>query len=371
VHVYRPDGTLMNVFTLAHSNSGGAHSLAWAAPAGGAQLAAVAFDELTSAYAVHVFDQPTVTDASITLSAPVWAFPGKSMTLSGTLAFGTGTVPAGTAVTVTRSKSGSTATKRFAVVTGAQGGFKLTDTPPGIGKYTYTAAYAGGENIKPARASIAVPERKYIPQLWVDTSRPSVGYRGKFQVRAGLFRAVPGPAFVNRTVSIYAQTYGSKARKLLKRGPVNSQGRLTVTYTGLKRTMFTVVYGGDAGYGARTVSTIESVQALVTQKLSGYFARGTYLQFRPTAKVHADATVTPNKHGECVRFQVQEYGADGWQPWLTTKCATIGATSHAYASVGLTKADTNSVYRIRADYVAGSSSNASSNSAWGYFTVVK
>jgi hypothetical protein len=113
------------------------------------------------------------------------------------------------------------------------------------------------------------------------------------------------------------------------------------------------------------------VRALVTQKLSGYFARGTYLQFHPAAKVHADATVTPNKRGECVRFQVQEYGGDGWQPWLTTKCATLGATSHAYASVGLTKADRGPVYRIRAEYLAGSSSNTSSKSAWGYFTVVK
>lgn len=369
VYVYRPDGTLMNVFTLPYLSSGAPHSLAWSDTAAGARLADVAYDEQHRTYAVHVFDQPTVTDAWLELSAPAWVFPGKSVTLSGTLAFGTGSVPAGTAVTVTRSKSGSTAARSFAVVTGAGGGFRLTDTPPGIATYTYSAAFAGGTARKPARASIAIVERKFIPGLWVVTSTPSVAYRGKFQVTTELSRA-DGPAFVNRTVSVYAQAYGSKTRKLLKRGPVNSQGRLTLTYTGLKKTMFTAVYGGDAGYGARTVSTIQTVRALVTQKLSGYFARGTYLRFHPTAKVRADATVTPNKHGECVRFQLQEYGAQGWRPWLTTKCATIGAAGHANASVGLAKAGIDSVYRIRADYVAGSSSNASSKSAWGYFTVV-
>lgn len=370
VYVYRPDGTLANVFSLPYSSSDAPHSLAWADTSGGARLADVAYDEQHRTYAVHVFDLPAVTDAWIGLSGPAWVPPGKSMTLSGTLTFGAGSVPAGTAVTVTRSKSGSTATKSFAVVTGAGGGFRLTDTPPGIARYTYRAAFSGGQAVKPARASIAIVERKYIPGVSVVTSTPAVAYRGKFQVTARLVRA-GGPAFVNRVVSVYAQAYGSKTRKLLKRGPVNSQGRLTLTYTGMKKTMFTVVYGGDAWYSADTAAVVQQVRALVHQKLSGYFARGTYLQFHPTAKVHADATVTPDKHGECVRFQVQEYGAQGWQPWLTTKCATIGATSHAYASVGLSKADTSSVYRIRADYVAGSTSNASGNSAWGYFTVRK
>src|SRR5262249_31147913 len=106
----------------------------------------------TASQAVDV----TLISSSLTENGPSTALLGKPVTLTGHLALETGTPPSATPITLTRSVTGSASVQTFTVSTDPTGNFTLTDTPPAIGQYTYTAAYGGTSTISPATATQSV-----------------------------------------------------------------------------------------------------------------------------------------------------------------------------------------------------------------------
>jgi hypothetical protein len=182
----------------------------------------------------------------------------------------------------------------------------------------------------------------------------------------------------NRTVSIYAQAFGSKTRTLLTSGKVNSSGDLSVSRKAPHSTTFSVVFSGDAKYGPRTVTRTVRVRARVSGSQSGYYGssrvgRVTYRLYHRTGVLDAHATVAPNKRGECVEFEVQEYFQGAWQPNVTSGCVKLSNLSKASGKFRLTQADVGYHYRIRADYIRSSkdTGNLSNDSAWQYLMVEK
>ena len=309
--------------------------------------------------------------ARLTLGGPASIWVTRSATLSGALAFGTGTVPAGTKVTITRTVAGSKASKQFTVSTAAGGSFKLTDTPPATGAYTYLASYAGNSTTAAATASHKVSVVRIPASLTMTTSGAVLTYEPTVRVTAHL-----GATYQNRTVSIYAQWFGSKARTLLKTGRVNSRGDLTITYRAPHSTTFTVVFSGDAHYAAKTVARSVTVRAKVSESISGYYAStyigGTlYRLFHSNDQMNAAAAVAPDKHGECVQFEVWEYYQGAWNFNVSTPCVALSKSSQALAIFGLSQADLGVPYRIRADYIRSGSdtSNASADSSWLYLEI--
>jgi hypothetical protein len=81
--------------------------------------------------------------------------------------------------------------------------------------------------------------------------------------------------------------------------------------------------------------------------------------------------VAPNKSGECLEFEVQEYYQGAWHPNVLTGCVALSSSSSAGGSFKLTEANTGYPYRIRADYFHSLSdtSNLDNDSAWIYLMI--
>jgi hypothetical protein len=96
-----------------------------------------------------------------------------------------------------------------------------------------------------------------------------------------------------------------------------------------------------------------------------------YRLYHDNDVLYVAARVAPDKHGQCVEFQVQEYYEGTWNPNVTTGCVSLSSSSRAAASFGLKHADQGYPYRVRADYLrnADDTSNESGDSGWLYLMV--
>ncbi len=343
--------------------------LAWAADS--STLYAVIQDLNTSAYALRVLPDPERTVSAISLSGTTSAPLGSAVTLRGKLTISLGSLPAGTSVTITRTGPGGT--KRFTAAV-SSGAFTLTDHPSALGSYVYSASYAGDASRQPATASRTVTITRLPVTLTLATSARTVNYGGHVTVTAYL-----GKTYSSRTVSIYAQGFGLAVKHLLRTGRVSSSGTLSASYAATRSVAFSVTFGGDAKYAPKTVKRNVYTRARVVMANSGWYTstyiNGTlYRVYHHTANLNATVTVAPNKHGECVVLESQQYDTSTgtWFNDQTYGCGTLGAKSTVSGSLGLKNA-AGGQFRLRANYTRSSTdhTNLNNDSAWFYFIVVQ
>lgn len=370
IRVYEPNGTLLNVLNLGESNQIVAmDGLAWEDTTPVPELAAM--EQPSGSFRLAVFDQPKVTRSALTLTTPSTAVIGKAIRLTGSLTLSTGAaLPATSAVTVTRTGPGGTKTLP-PLRPGAKGGFTLTNTPSVTGTYTYAVRYAGSVTTTPATASRKVSVTLNQVSLTVTANGTVFTYEPTVRITAHL-----GATYRNRSVRVYAQWFGRRASTLIKAGAVDSRGDLTVSYLAAHSTTFRVVFSGDAHYAAKTVTRAVYVRANVSESISGYYGSRyvsgiLYRLYHSNDLLYASAGVAPDKHGQCVEFEVQEYYEGAWHSNVTTGCVSLSASSHAAADFDLAHADLGYPYRIRADYLrsASDTSNESADSGWLYLLV--
>lgn len=378
-YVYSPGGgtARRNIFAFApgDGNQYDAGGLAWSAD--GSELFAVVFAFGASGTngtswnnVLQTFRAPETTRAALTLGGASTGHISKSVTITGALRLGGEYPPAKTPVTITRTKAGTT-TKKFAVKTSATGAFSITDSPLVLGTYTYTASYTGNATTQAATRTRAVTITRIPTSLTLATGKANFAYKAQVTVTAHL-----GTTFAGRTVTIYAQAFGSSVKKKIKSGRVNSKGNLTASYSPATSTTFTASFGGDARYAPRTVTHNVYVFASVSMSLSGYFTREhigstLYLVFHHTATLKAPVTVSPNKHGECVEMEIQQFFNGAWNANTITGCGKLNSFSKVTWGFTLTSA-AGGQYRMRADYIRGATDkrNLDADSSWHYFTVV-
>jgi hypothetical protein len=368
VYVYQPDRTLVNVFRLGSGVQLAARGLAWSADGSTLYAVTMTGSGSTPSFGLRVLRSAAVPASTLTLSGPGTADITKALALSGKLTLSTGVALSRKAVTVTRTETGSTATRKFTLTTAPNGSFQLKDTPPALGKYTYTAVFAGASGVLGTSAAHVASVVKIPTALTVTASGTDVNYQATATVTAHL-----GPTYTGRTVSIYAQVLGSSGKKLLRSGRVNARGELTASYRAQHSTTFSVVFAGDARYAPRTASRAVYVRAQVTASLSGYYGiNGSgYALYHAASRLKIASSVAPDKHGQCVQFAVQEYYQGAWQPLQYTSCVTLSKSSSATTTFNLTQADKGYPYRIRANYLRSASdrSNLDADSSWRYFRV--
>jgi len=368
VYVYQSNaGLLLNSYNLANGGDNlAARGLAWL-PDGSRLFAVVGVGIPATSYALEVLGYPKLAATTLSLNGPSTAYIGSSVALTGSLVASSGPLPAGTPVTIVRTISGGK-TATFHVTTSATGSFSLTDTPPAAGTYTYTASYAGSATAAPASASQTVTVTRIPTSLTLTTPKTTLVYEPTLSLTAHL-----GATYTNRTVSIYAQPDGGGAKTLLKTGSVDANGNLAVSYTAAHSTTFSACFSGDAQYAPVTVTTDVIVEAKVSETISGYYGSTTisgivYRLFHHTALMGVSTTVAPNKSGECVTIEIQEYYSGAWQPNAVSGCGTLNSSSQASGSVNLSHADLSYHYRIRMDY-GGDATNGANHSSWRYFIV--
>ncbi|MEU5630649.1 hypothetical protein ACH47C_06055 [Streptomyces rishiriensis] len=249
------------------------------------------------------------------------------------------------------------------------GTFSITDVPQVGGANTYTVTYPGDSTHQTVHASATVQVSRSATAVSVATNAPSYAYGATAKVTAHL-----GTTYNGRTLAVYAQPYGGK-KALVTTGTVDSHGNLAATYKLTRKTTFTAAFAGDYRYAPNTAFSTASAYAKVSESLSGYYGSThygslLYRVYHHTAKAKLNATVTPDKAGQCVRFQTQRYYGGAWHTQSTSSCHTLSTTSAGYATLSLTNAVT-SKFRMRAEYVHSSkdTGNLSTWGTWQYFTV--
>ena len=224
----------------------------------------------------------------------------------------------------------------------------------------------------PAPAMPAAVARKAAPSLSIRTSATTYVYSSRVRLTVSL-----GRTRANRVVAIYAAPVGVR-RWLWHRGKVNSAGKLRVYFRLTRTTTFTVVFGGDAHDApARVTRTVQAL-ARVADGFSGYYARTrvggtTYYVFHAKKMLVLRAAVSPNKHGECIKPETEQWDTgSGWVDDTAYGCDSLDRGSHDSAPFNLAQA-VGDRYRIRADYVRGARdhANLSADGAWLYLTVVR
>jgi hypothetical protein len=374
LYIYPPDSTAaLNAYKLyALSTLGGIlqpRGLAWL-PNGSEVFGVISQG---TGYALAAVPNPTITITALSLTAPSTAYITQPLTLTGSLLTSAGTpLPAGTPITIARSVAGGTGTTTFNVTTSADGSFSLTDTPPALGTYTYTASYAGSASTLASSASQTVTVALNPTSLTITTAPAVLVYKPTITVTAHL-----GTTYTNRTVSIYAQPDGGGTKTLLKTGTVDASGNLTVSYTAPHSTTFSAVFSGDARYAPATAATDATVQASVSESVSGFYGTKKvggikYKLFHRSKGPKLGINVAPNKAGQCVYVEIQEFYSGNWQPNSMSGCETLSSSSEITVVVDVSQADLGFPYRIRADYLANADpTNGANDSAWQYVMIEK
>jgi hypothetical protein len=178
-------------------------------------------------------------------------------------------------------------------------------------------------------------------------------------------------------VSLYAMPSGA-ARELVATGTVDAKGKWYVPYTITKTTKFTAVFTGDADDAAASASRTLSAHARVTDRLTGGYTTSksssgvVYDVFHSKGTLTLYSTVAPNKHGECLEPESQQYDkGTGWHVDTKYGCDKLDHDSHDAAPFSLGLA-VGGRYRIRGDYRRGKDgSNLDAQGRWLYFIVAK
>ncbi|MFE7978630.1 YncE family protein [Streptomyces shenzhenensis] len=373
VHIYRPgDPVPVREYDFPDTdNSSGSDTLvsgalAWAPDA--SRVFAVSANNYGT-FTLRALTDPTKELPTVKVSAPAASERAKKLTVTGKLTSKT-RLPAGTGLKVTRTDIESPSGKALAPAkTKADGSFSFTDTPPAGGKVTYKVSYAGDATHAPASGSDAVNVSRKATTLTLNNNGKLYAY-GKDVT----FTAYLGTTYKNRTVSIYADPFGSdKPKKLLKTAKVNSKGKLSATVDMTRDTAVTAVFAGDARYAAKTVKSTAYAHAKVSTAVSRHYKTGkigsrTYYYFRKNTD--PVFTTTMNYYsGRKQRLQLQVYYQGSWYDSGSEyfALATNGKSAVRVGAPG----ESGIRARVRSSYINGSSGdtvNSTTHGAWKYIT---
>lgn len=212
--------------------------------------------------------------------------------------------------------------------------------------------------------------------LTLSTSTGTIAYKGtaKLTVTNGITHDSTEP-------DIYVYETPAGGQRKLFATITNGSGWATTYSIGqfTTSTSFTASIAGDSEYaGVTTPPVTVNVDASVGASLSGYYTSKvtdgeTYRFYHHTTALKDNATVAPNKHGECVKLEIQHGTSTGWKPYALTGCTDLNSSSKATLSVSLAKYSIGGKYRVRVDYLRSGSDtkNLDADSGWSYLSVVK
>ncbi|MCG7204500.1 Ig-like domain repeat protein [Streptomyces arenae] len=342
--------------------------LAWAPDA--SRLFAVTSND-ADVYSLREYDGPAKAASTLTVNAPASATRAKQLTVTGKLS-STVALPAGTPLAVTRTDLESPNGKALPAVTvKADGTYSFTDTPPAGGKVTYRVSYAGDAGHTGASAKDTVDVSRAKPTLSLNNNGKVYAYGKDVKFTAHL-----GTTYKNRTVEIWADPFGSdKPNKLVKSGKVDSHGNLSVVLDLKRDTKVTAKFSGDARWQPRSVSSTVGAKVSISMSVSRQYkskkAWGqTYYYFHKT-KNPLFTTKMPYYDGRAQRFDFQVYYQGRWYSDTSQyfALATSGLSKVEFG--GNHKEDVGWRFRVRSDYINGSSGdtvNSTTYGAWKYFT---
>ncbi|MEV6329506.1 Ig-like domain repeat protein [Streptomyces sp. NPDC051909] len=377
VFVYRP-GEAASVrqydFPGTGTSSGGDSladgGLAW--EPGGTRLFAV-----TTAYGasprLHVLDTPTMSAPAITVNVPATAPLLKPLTVSGTVTASL-PLPAGTPLTVTRYDVEAPQGKALGTkALGANGAFSFTDTPTAGGAVAYKVEYAGDATHNSAAAKAQVQVSRNKTALTLDRNGTTVNFNTPVWYTATL-----GPTYKNREVEIWADPLGPEPKRLLRRGTVNSEGKLAAQLKMTRDTWVSVTFAGDARNAPAEARSGVYTRAGVANTMSRHY-RWTqisgvwYRTYHQTTDplISAWHNSYPNRR---TRLDLQVWYDGAWRN-AGSQYFQLSSTGMAYVTLDGDGA-AGYRFRVRAAYIdgysyAGDNVNTTVYGAWQYFNFTR
>ncbi|WP_052434978.1 hypothetical protein [Streptacidiphilus melanogenes] len=367
--LFGPRGaTPLNSYSVGGTDGLATDGLAWSPDE--SRLFAVSSDVGGANPQLNVLNGPLATGTTLTLTGPATDTRAQQLTLTGKLS-SAGTVPAGTHLTVTRTDAAHPGGTPLAdAVVGADGSYTVTDSPQTGGANTYAVSFPGTAKLLASSATTTVQVSRAATAVSITTSGAGTfTYGATTTVTAHL-----GTTYNGRTVTIWEKA-GNNGTKVLKTGTVDANGNLVASAKLAYNTTFTVSFAGDYRYAPASASKRVYTHTAVAEAQSGYYASGTTAgvpvkYFHHTGHPTLTATVTPNKAGECGRFQLQEYYSGAWHVLSTSGCFALSASSRVAGVVNLGSNSTNHLFRYAAEFVNGTdNTNLATWGAWQYFFV--
>ncbi|MFE5912000.1 Ig-like domain repeat protein [Streptomyces wedmorensis] len=324
-----------------------------------------------SAYALRIYTSPKHHTSSVTVKVPATVAVLKPLTVSGTVA-STLPPPAGTPLTVTRYDAEFPRGKPLGTrPLGANGAFAFADTPLAAGNVTYRVTYAGDATRIGASGTAVVNVTPFKTALTLDRNRLTVNYGTSVTYTASL-----GWTYRNRVVEIWADPYGAEPRRLLKRGTVDSAGKLSVTTKMTRDTWVTAIFAGDTRSGWAKAGSTVYTKAGLTTSLSRHYKWskiGTiwYQTYHQSTDVLVTAWNNPYP-GRKAKVELQVWYAGAWRSGATDY---VSLTSGGMAYVNLDANGAEGVRaRLRTAYVdteSGDNVNTTVYGGWKYFNVTR
>lgn len=318
-------------------------------------------------YTLRALTDPTKELPTLKVAAPAKSDRAKKLTVTGRLTSGT-RLPAGTVLKVTRTDIETPNGRALpSVKTKADGTFSFTNSPPVGGRVVYRVSYAGDATHAPASGWDAVEVSRRATALTLTNNGKLYAY-GKDVA----FTAHLGATYKNRTVSLYADPFGTdKPKRLLKTARVNSHGNLSATVDMTRDTNVTAVFAGDARYAPKTVKVTAYAKAKVSMAVSRHYKTGkigstTYHYFRKNTDP-LFTTAMNYYSGRKQRLQLQVYYQGTWYDSGSEyfALATNGRSAVSIEAPG----EAGIRARMRSSYIDGASGdnvNSTTHGGWKY-----
>ena len=263
--------------------------------------------EIKAIYDAGSSSRCAITQSTLTLTPPAWAYPNETLTIDGTLALSGGAAVDGLPIMITKSIDGAAPVAVATAVAAADGSFSFDDTPA-AGTVVYRAAFAGATDVSAENAFAKVVVAKRTSKLTVSVSKATVKFGDRVTVTSHL-----NGGFQNKTVTIWVVPSGGTKQKL-RRGDVNGAGNLSVTHEPTRQTTYYATYGGDAHWVADTSpSKVVAVVPRWSAKIIGGYAtvNGVRLYHYSSACGPTNATgcpattftLSPNHAGQRVYYE--------------------------------------------------------------------
>ena len=254
------------------------------------------------------------------------------------------------------------------VVTGADGGFTIRDTPPNGGDVTYKVAYAGTATRADNWQTITVTVPRASRTLELSTDQSTYDYGQTAHVTVSLTTTPTTEA--QRTVQVYAHQ-AEGYRRLIFSGEVPAAG-LTLQPVMKSNTEFSAEIGEDgrALAASSSVPVLTRIGLTTTAKYWYDTVRG-YKIYHPRRNPSFVVAARPkNGFGGCVHMRLQRRYASGWRTMFRTECLPLSSVGReAYWTLTGRQA-TNTPYRVRPTS-SGYPVNAPGNGAWVYFKFIE
>jgi hypothetical protein len=153
----------------------------------------------------------------------------------------------------------------------------------------------------------------------------------------------------NRKLTIFATPY-RRSRRQVASGDVDTSGTLTATYTVIRRTTFSVHFGGDSTYAPATATRVVRVHAILREHLQGgYATSGGFRLYHPGANPAVFVQLLPRQRGMCLHFRAQHYYSHSWHNSTVSPCLRTNADGQL---IGVLTGNhvVGEPYRVRAEW---------------------